>query len=93
MTTPMRMTPWATVARLVLMLQEGHVGPDERQDEDGHDRAEDAAPAAGQADAAEHDRGHAQQRVGPGHRRADAGAGGQAQARQRGEQARQRRRR
>ena len=35
------------------------------QDDDGDDRAEDAAPAAGQADAAEDDRGHAQQRVRP----------------------------
>ena len=81
MTTPIRMTPWATVARLVLMLQERHVGPDQREDDDRHDRAEHAAPAAGQADAAEHDRSDAQQRVGPGHRRADAGAGREAQAR------------
>ena len=33
------------------------------QDHDRDDRPEDAAPAAGQADAAEDDRGDAQQRV------------------------------
>ena len=50
----------------------------------------DAAPAAGEADAAEDDRRDAEQRVRAGDRRADAGAGGQAQAAEGREQARQR---
>ena len=29
MTTPIRMTPWATIARFGLMLQERHVRPDQ----------------------------------------------------------------
>ena len=43
--------------------EERHVGPDQLEDEDRDDRPEDAAPAAGQADAAEDDGGDAQQRV------------------------------
>ena len=63
MTTPMRMTPWATIGQVRVDVQERHVGPDQLEDDDGDDRPEDAAPAAGQADPAEDDGGDAQQRV------------------------------
>ena len=69
-------------------VEEGHVGADQLEDDDGHDRADDAAPAAGEAHAAQHDRGDAQQRVRARDRRPDAGAGGEREAAERGEQAR-----
>ena len=69
MTTPMRMTPWTTIGEVRVDVEERHVGADQREDEDGDDRAEHAAPPAGQADAAEHDRRHAHQCVRPRDRR------------------------
>ena len=63
MTTPMRMTPWATTARFVLTLRNVMSVRISWQDDDGDDRAEDAAPTTGQAHAAKDDRRHAQQRV------------------------------
>ncbi len=48
-------------------VQEGHVRPDQLEDDDRDDRAEDAASTAGEADAAEDDRGDAQRAcTGPG---------------------------
>ena len=57
--TPMRITPCTTKARLGSMFMKRHVGPDQLQDEDGDDRTDDAAATAGQADTAEHDGRHA----------------------------------
>ncbi len=81
MTTAIRMTPCATVAKLESMFEERHVGPDQRQDHDRHDRAEHPAPTAGQAHPAEHDRRDAQEGVRSGHRSPDPRAGGEAQPR------------
>ena len=79
MTTPIRMTPWVTVARLELRFRNvmsvrirarmitATIGPN------------DAAASAGQADAAEDHGRHARQRVAAGQRRADPGVGGDRQ--------------
>ena len=61
MTTTIRMTPWTTVATFGSTREERQVGADQPQDEDRDDRPDDPAAAAGQADAAEHDRGDAGQ--------------------------------
>ena len=70
-----------TVEKFGLTPRKRQVGPDEREDEDRDDRSDDAAAAAGQADAAEHDRGHAWQGVAhPGPACPIAGARGEGEA-------------
>ena len=73
-TTPIRIAPCVTVARLGLTPEERHVRLDQRQDHHRDDRPEHAASTAGEAHAAEDHRGDARQRVAAGQRRADAGA-------------------
>ena len=66
MTTPMRISPWATVARFGSSFRNVAVGSDQLQDDDADEGSEDSTPTAGQADTTEHDRGDAQERVRPG---------------------------
>ena len=86
MTTPIRISPWATVAkfgssfrnvmsvRISCRMTTPTRGP------------KTSAPTAGQADTTEHDRGDAQEGVRPGNRRAPPGARREGQATERGEQ-------
>ena len=64
MTTPIRIDALRDDREVRVEPEERHVGADQLEDDDGDDRADDAAPTAREADAAEDDRGDAQQRVG-----------------------------
>ena len=89
MTTTTMITPWITGRVRRLHAQEEQIGADEPQDEDADDRSQQSASTPGQAHAAEHDGRDAEQEVRPGDRLPDAGARGQRQPAEGGEEPRE----
>ena len=81
-TTPMRISALDGRRQVGIDAEQGQVGPDQlRGSTHRHDRPDDAAASAGEADAAEHDRGHALERVRTRDRRPEPVARGDAPAR------------
>ena len=86
MTTMTMIPPLDDGAEVGVDAEEDQVLADEREDERGGERAEQAAPAPREAHAAEHDGGDGGERVVRGDRRADAGRHRQGEAATRREQ-------